>query len=86
MSVPKQRKPGQTGGGGRIGQTGNRVKSSNRGGRPHAGGGGGGRKPPKKGSGGGSSAMVFLSVALLAVPALAVAGIVAFLAHGYGLF
>jgi hypothetical protein len=32
--VPQPRKPGQTGGGGRIGQTSNRNKSSNRGGRP----------------------------------------------------
>lgn len=44
MAVPKQRRPGQTGGGGRIGQTSNRGNSSNRGGRPHAGGGGGGGK------------------------------------------
>lgn len=49
MGIPKQRKPGQTGGGGRIGQTSNRVKSSGRGGRPHAGGGGTGRKPPGSG-------------------------------------
>lgn len=43
-NIPKQRGPGQRGGGGRIGQTSNRNASSNRGGRPHAGGGGGGSK------------------------------------------
>lgn len=47
--VPKQRKPGQTGGGGRIGQTSNRGGTYGRGGNPHAGGGGSGRKPPGKG-------------------------------------
>jgi len=45
--VPKPRSPGQTGGGGRIGQAGNRSASQARGGRPHAGGGRG--LPPKKG-------------------------------------
>jgi len=45
--IPRQRKAGQVGGGGRIGQTSNRGLSSSRGGRPHAGGGGGGMKPPK---------------------------------------
>ena len=43
--VPQPRKPGQTGGGGRINQTGNRSASQARGGRPHAGGGGSGKKP-----------------------------------------
>lgn len=44
--TPKQRKPGQTGGGGRLGQTSNRVNSASRGGNPYRGGGGSGRKPP----------------------------------------
>ena len=44
--IPKQRKPGQTGGGGRHGQSGNRVRSADRGGNPYRGGGGSGRKPP----------------------------------------
>lgn len=39
-NVPRQRRAGQTGGGGRINQTSNRAASQNRGGRPHAGGGG----------------------------------------------
>lgn len=43
--VPQPRKPGQTGGGGRHGQAGNRSRSQDRGGRPHAGGGGSGKKP-----------------------------------------
>jgi hypothetical protein len=47
--IPGPRKPGQTGGGGRHGQAGNRSRSQDRGGRPHAGGGGSGRKPPGKG-------------------------------------
>lgn len=46
-NIPRQRKSGQVGGGGRIGQTGNRNASSNRGGRPHAGGAGGGKRPNK---------------------------------------
>ena len=61
LGIPKQRKPGQTGGGGRIGQTSNRVKSSGRGGRPHAGGGGTGRKPP-------GSGCVVLAIMMLATP------------------
>lgn len=68
MSVPKQRRPGQAGGGGRIGQTSNRVKSSNRGGRPHAGGGGTGRKPP--GSGCAVIALVMLGVPPAAIAAM----------------
>lgn len=44
--TPKQRKPGQTGGGGRFGQGPNRVNSASRGGNPYRGGGGSGRKPP----------------------------------------
>ena len=63
--IPKQRKPGQTGGGGRIGQTSNRVKSSGRGGRPHAGGGGAGRKPP--GSGCAVLALMMLGAAVTAL-------------------
>lgn len=43
-NVPKPRRAGQTGGGGRLGQAGNRSLSQSRGGRPHAGGGGGGKK------------------------------------------
>lgn len=71
--VPKQRTGGQTGGGGRIGQTSNRSASQSRGGRPHAGGGGTGRKPPGKGC---------------AVTALALAGGIVGLvaAAGYGAF
>lgn len=46
--VPQPRRPGQTGGGGRIGQTSNRGGSTNRGGNPYRGGAGGG-KTPKKG-------------------------------------
>lgn len=80
-SIPKPRKAGQTGGGGSIGQTSNRVKSSNRGGRPHAGGGGTG-KTPGKGSGGGSRAMVFIAFGLLAVPASAIATVVGYVVFG----
>jgi hypothetical protein len=67
--VPQPRKPGQTGGGGRIGQTSNRNKSSNRGGRPHAGGGGTGKKPP----GSGCAVTAFI---ILAAPVGAVYGLV----------
>lgn len=49
MAIPKPRKEGQTGGGGRHGHGDSRAKSWARGGRPSAGGGGTGRKPPKKG-------------------------------------
>ena len=42
--VPKQRKPGQTGGGGYRNQGPSRGRSVSRGGRPHAGGGGGGKE------------------------------------------
>lgn len=48
--IPGQRKPGQTGGGGRHGQGPNRVRSADRGGNPYRGGGGSGKKPPSEGS------------------------------------
>jgi len=48
--APKQRKAGQTGGGGRHGQGPNRVRSADRGGNPYRGGGGSGKKPPKEGA------------------------------------
>lgn len=51
--IPQPRRPGQTGGGGRISQTSNRAGSQNRGGSPHRGGGGSGKKP-----GGGCCSMV----------------------------
>lgn len=66
--VPQPRKAGQTGGGGRIGQTGNRNASSNRGGRPHAGGGGSGKKPPGNGC-------VVLAFAMAGGAALAAYGV-----------
>lgn len=79
--IPQPRKAGQTGGGGRHGQAGNRSRSQDRGGRPHAGGGGSGKKP-----GGGSSfvedspgmAYGLMAYALLIVvsPFLLVGGIV----------
>jgi hypothetical protein len=47
VKIPKPRKEGQTGGGGRINQTENRNKSQDRGGRPHAGGAGTDKKPKK---------------------------------------
>lgn len=45
--IPGQRKEGETGGGGRIGQTENRVKSKDRGGDPYKGGAGKDKKPKK---------------------------------------
>jgi len=77
--IPGQRKAGQTGGGGRIHQTGNRNLSGSRGGRPHAGGGGTGKKP---GSGGGSKAMVVIAVAMLIVPAAAILTVVGYVVAG----
>jgi len=47
--TPRQRKPGQTGGGGRRGQGPNRLNSIDRGGNPYRGGAGTGRKPPTGG-------------------------------------
>lgn len=46
--IPEQRKPGQTGGGGKLGQTENRVKSEDRGGKPYEDGAGDDKKPKKK--------------------------------------
>lgn len=51
MGVPKPRREGQIGGGGRIGQTSNRGASQSRGGNPYRGGGGSGSKPPNEGCG-----------------------------------
>jgi hypothetical protein len=45
--IPNQRQEGQVGGGGRINQTENRVKSEDRGGKPHRGGAGDDKKPKK---------------------------------------
>jgi hypothetical protein len=69
MSIPKPRRAGQVGGGGRIGQTSNRGLSSSRGGRPHAGGGGTGKTPGGKGC-------AVVAVAMLFVPLLAFMGLV----------
>ena len=80
--IPKPRREGQTGGGGRHGQAGNRHRSSNRGGRPHAGGGGTGNK-----AGGGSSfvedrpglvwALMAWSMFVLVAPIVSLAGLIA---------
>lgn len=45
--APKQRKPGETGGGGSVSQTENRLKSTDRGGNPYKGGAGTKKKPTK---------------------------------------
>lgn len=66
--IPGPRKPGQTGGGGRLGHLGSRGLSGDRGGRPHAGGGGTGRKPPKKGC-------AVLALAMVSVPVGALAAL-----------
>ena len=63
--IPGQRKPGQTGGGGRHGQGGNRVRSGERGGNPYRGGGGTGKKPPGSGC---------LDVVIIGAGSLAAAG------------
>lgn len=47
MAIPDQREPEQTGGGGNINQTENRLKSTKRGGNPYKGGAGEGKKPNK---------------------------------------
>lgn len=47
--IPGQRKPGQTGRGGKTHHTGSMAKSWNRGGNPQKGGGGTGKKPPGDG-------------------------------------
>ena len=62
--IPRQRKAGQVGGGGRIGQTSNRGLSSSRGGRPHAGGGGGGKTP---GGGNGCAVTALAGLGLIGV-------------------
>lgn len=64
MSIPRQRKAGQVGGGGRIGQTSNRGLSSSRGGRPHAGGGGTGKTP---GGGDGCAVTALAGLGLIGV-------------------
>lgn len=74
--VPRQRKGGQTGGGGRINQSGNRNASRSRGGSPTRGGGGTGKKP---GSGGGSKSMVIIAVGLLAFPVAVVVGCLSYI-------
>lgn len=51
--TPKQRKPGQTGGGGYRNHGPSMGRSAGRGGRPHGSGGGSGKKP-----GGGCCSMV----------------------------
>jgi len=45
--IPKQRKEGEKGGGGRINQAENRNKSSDRGGNPYKGSAGTDKKPKK---------------------------------------
>jgi hypothetical protein len=45
--IPKQRKPGEQGGGGKIEQTENRLKSTDRGGNPYKGKAGDKKKPKK---------------------------------------
>lgn len=84
--VPKPRKPGQTGGGGRIGHTSNRGGSQARGGNPYRGGGGQGKKPAGKSSSVEGTPIATLVYSIAGGVVLTLSGVVAYLAHGYGAF
>lgn len=79
--TPKQRKSGQTGGGGYRNHGPSMGRSAARGGRPHGRGGGSGSKPPKKGSGSSAKSIVVLAVGIFGTAAAAIVGSVGFVIY-----
>lgn len=81
--TPKQRRPGQTGGGGRHGQSGNRERSGSRGGNPYRGGAGQGKKADGKSSSSVQGPVAGIVYAVVVFAIALVASPVAYLAWAY---